>query len=91
MTSFTREQLHALVWSEPVRRAAERLGLSDVALAKACRKNDIPIPPRGHWAKVEAGKKTHKQPLPRRGIGMPQTITVGAQCQATRQTAPLTT
>lgn len=78
MTSFTREELYALVWAEPVRTVAERLGISDVALAKACRKNDIPIPPRGHWAKVEAGKKTYKFPLPRRGIGMPQTITVGA-------------
>lgn len=79
MTSFTREELYNVVWGEPVRTAASRLGISDVALAKACRKNDIPIPPRGHWAKVEAGKKTYKQPLSRRGIGMPQTITVGEQ------------
>jgi len=52
-----RSQLYALIWAEPMRRVAPRLGLSDVGLSKLCRRNNIPVPPRGYWAKVRAGKK----------------------------------
>jgi len=53
---LSREQLYALVWTEPVRTLAQKLGISDVALAKHCRKHDVPVPSRGYWAKLEAGK-----------------------------------
>lgn len=43
---------------------AERYGVSDVALAKTCRKLDVPLPGRGHWAKVAAGQKVKRTPLP---------------------------
>lgn len=33
---LSREQLYALVWTEPVRTLAPKLGISDVALAKHC-------------------------------------------------------
>jgi hypothetical protein len=33
------------------------LGLSDVGLAKICDRHRVPTPPRGYWAKKEAGKK----------------------------------
>jgi hypothetical protein len=36
---------------EPILPLAKRYNLSDVALAKTCRKNDIPISPRDSWAK----------------------------------------
>ena len=51
-----RSELYAMVWQKPMTKVAEELGLSDVGLAKACRRNDIPVPPRGHWAKVSAGQ-----------------------------------
>ena len=43
---------------------APRYGLSDVGLVKICKKLGIPVPPRGYWAKVKAGRPTHKLPLP---------------------------
>ena len=63
--SLTRKQLHDLVWAEPMMRLAKRYGVSDVALAKTCRKHDIPRPPRGYWVKKSVGKPTKKTPLPR--------------------------
>jgi hypothetical protein len=39
-----RRDLYDLVWKEPVRAIAKRLGVSDVGLAKVCRKADIPLP-----------------------------------------------
>jgi hypothetical protein len=54
--TLTRKELYDLVWSEPMMRLARRYGLSDVGLAKICRKCDIPRPPRGYWAKKQVGK-----------------------------------
>ena len=61
---MTREELHALVWSKPMRIAAKERSISDVALAKQCRKASVPVPPRGYWNKVQAGKHVTPQPLP---------------------------
>lgn len=63
---LTRHQLHAKVWEKPMTHLAREFGLSDVGLAKICRKYGIPIPERGYWAKVEAGYKVVKKPLPRK-------------------------
>ncbi len=39
--------------------------MTDVALAKACKQLQIPKPPRGYWAKKEAGLRVPaKPPLP---------------------------
>jgi hypothetical protein len=35
-----------------------------VGLAKACKRHGIPRPPRGYWAKLEAGKRVDKPKLP---------------------------
>ena len=61
---MTREELHGLVWSQPIRTAAASMGISDVALAKRCRTADVPVPPRGWWARKEAGKAVRITPLP---------------------------
>ena len=63
----TRKQLYDLVWAEPMRRLATRYGISDVGLAKICRKHDIPRPPRGYWAKKEFGKAPPQTRLPNPG------------------------
>lgn len=44
-------------------KLSKELGISDVGLAKACRRNGIPVPPRGHWAKLAAGKASPQLPL----------------------------
>ena len=40
-----------------MRTLAKEFGLSDVGLAKACQRYNIPRPPVGYWAKVEHGKR----------------------------------
>ena len=64
MVNMTREELHQLVWSPPMRTAAKSMGISDVALAKQCRKVNVPVPPRGWWARKAAGKRVELEALP---------------------------
>lgn len=74
----SRDELYDLVWSEPLRALAPRLGLSDVGLAKACRKMKIPLPGRGFWAKKAAGKRLGRAKLPRlseRDTDVPRELT----------------
>jgi len=63
---ISREDLYELIWSEPTTTLAARFGLSDVGLAKVCRRSDIPAPPRGYWAKVAAGGTIQRAALPER-------------------------
>ncbi|HEY0980623.1 MAG TPA: hypothetical protein VGE80_00755, partial [Schlesneria sp.] len=64
-TQVTRKELYDQVWSEPMLHVAKRYGISDVGLAKICRKQKIPCPPRGHWAKKAAGQSPIQIPLPK--------------------------
>ena len=64
LCTFTREALYKLVWSESTRTLSKRFGISDVGLAKACRRANIPTPDRGYWARVAAGQGCEKTPLP---------------------------
>lgn len=59
-----RSELYAKVWAKPMTQLAADLGISDVGLAKACRRHAVPAPPRGHWAKLKAGQKPPQIPLP---------------------------
>lgn len=61
---ITRQSLYEEVWAEPVSQIAPRYGISGVALGKICRKHKIPLPPRGYWAKIKAGRSLKKLPLP---------------------------
>jgi hypothetical protein len=74
---MNRQELYDLIWSEPVKEIAPRFGISDVALSKLCQKHEIPQPPRGHWAKVAAGKKVARVPLPPRGLGIRDIVRPG--------------
>ena len=60
-----RETLYNEVWTDPVTVVAPRYGLSDVGLAKICRALAIPLPSRGYWAKVKAGRVMGRAPLPK--------------------------
>jgi hypothetical protein len=66
---FTRKELYDLVWSQPMRTVAASVGISDVALAKHCKKAHIPVPNRGYWARKQAGKSTVQIALPARFPG----------------------
>lgn len=61
--ALTREQLYEQVWTEPMTKVAARLGLSDVGLAKICHQAEIPVPPRGYWAKKRNGKRVVRRKL----------------------------
>ncbi len=52
------------MWSTPMIKLAKQYGLSDRGLAKICKKHNIPCPPRGYWAKLQAGHKVKKIRLP---------------------------
>lgn len=57
-----REKLYKDAWKTPISKLAKEEGISDVALRKRLTKLDIPLPPRGYWAKNE--KKRQKVPIP---------------------------
>jgi len=57
-----RTKLFNEVWKEPMTTVAKRYELSDNGLRKRCVKFEIPLPPVGHWAKLEAGKDVTLQP-----------------------------
>jgi len=61
---FKREELYERIWAMPIVRLSKEYGISDVALAKICKKLIIPRPPRGYWAKIEFKKNVHRPPLP---------------------------
>ncbi len=62
--SLEREALYEEVWADPITVVAARYNLSDVGMAKTCRRLHIPLPGRGHWARVRAGQPATKTPLP---------------------------
>ena len=61
---YERETLYEEVWNNPVTKVAEKYGVSDVMIHKVCKALEVPVPPRGYWAKKEAGQPTEKTPLP---------------------------
>ncbi len=61
---ISRLELYKQVWETPVTQLSKAYGLSDVGLAKICKKYNIPRPPRGYWAKKAAGQQLPKKTLP---------------------------
>lgn len=59
-----RSELYEKAWSMPMTKLAAELGISDVGLAKACRRHAVPVPPRGYWVKLRAGQAPAKITLP---------------------------
>jgi hypothetical protein len=47
----TDEELGQLLWEKPAVQVARDIGVSDVAIAKRCKRRQIDKPPRGYWAK----------------------------------------
>ena len=81
---YRRSELYEQVWKEPLLSVARHYGISDVALGKICRKLDVPVPGRGHWARTRAGQEIPRTPLPELKRGQP------AQLQSARYTEPST-
>ena len=63
---YDRDELYQKVWEKPLTRVAQEYGVSAVALGKVCRKLSVPVPGRGHWAKLAHGHRgAKKPPLPK--------------------------
>ena len=54
---ITRAELYEKVWSTPMVRIAKGLAFSDRGLAKVCARLEVPVPPRGHWAKLRPANR----------------------------------
>lgn len=59
-----RSELFGIVWREPLATLAPKLGMSKPTLLKLCRMHNVPVPGRGHWAKVRAGQGLAPEALP---------------------------
>ena len=78
MPKITRAALYGLVWKTPVHTLAPEFGISNVGLAKLCRRNGIPLLPRGYWAKLQFGKRVRRPPLPAPSEGQREELTIEA-------------
>ena len=67
-----REELYQKVWERPVSEVAKDYSISDNALRKRCINLNIPLPERGYWAKLKAGKAVHKEKLPELSPNFPR-------------------
>lgn len=76
---MSRQELYDLVWSEPMRTLAPRFAISDVALRKTCVKAFVPVPERGYWAKLNAGKPAIRIKLPPRPPGLSDVVEIGGR------------
>lgn len=61
---YDRNTLYEEVWTEAVDKVSKRYGVSGVALAKTCRKLNIPLPGRGYWARHAVGTAPKRSLLP---------------------------
>lgn len=63
LQNLSRRELYNLVWRTPVETLAQEFGMSGRGLGKLCERHAIPVPPRGYWARKEAGQKVKRTPL----------------------------
>lgn len=73
---LTREELYEKMWSRPALSLAEEFGISGRGLGKICTRLETPVPPRGYWAKLAAGKHVIKIPLPTAKSDVPSEILI---------------
>src|SRR5262245_60134192 len=77
--TLTRQELYDRVWAEPIDTLCKEFGLSNVGLCKACRRHNIPVPPRGHWQRKAFGKNVRQPPLPASKNGYETVTFFGSQ------------
>jgi hypothetical protein len=76
---LTRQELYEKMWSQPTIALAEEFGISGRGLGKICTRFEIPVPPRGYWAKLAAGKHVTGALLPTAKSDVPSAIAEGRQ------------
>ena len=78
MAVLSREALYERVWTDPVRTVAQAFDVSETWLKKICASAVVPVPDRGYWAKLRAGKKAVRAPLPPRPPGLSHEVSIRA-------------
>jgi hypothetical protein len=73
---LTREELYEEMWSRPAIALAEEFGISGRGLGKICSRFEIPVPPRGYWAKLAASKYVTRIALPTAKSDVPSEILI---------------
>lgn len=86
-TQLTREELYKLIWEKPATILAKELGISDVGLAKICKRLKVPRPPRGYWRQIEVGRKISIPRLPPAGVRDQTTAWISRSRQAAQAEA----
>jgi len=72
---ISRQELFEQIWETPISLLSKKYGISDVGLAKICKRMEIPRPPRGYWNKLKVGKATTKPQLgPKSDSGLEQIV-----------------
>jgi len=61
---MTRAELYNLVWGEPFSEVTRRVGVSSAELRRICKEYEIPLPPKGYWAKRSWNHAPPRPPLP---------------------------
>jgi hypothetical protein len=69
-----REELYEKVWRMAMWRLAAQYGVSGPELAKVCKRLNVPRPPVGYWAKLEAKKPVQILPLPPAAADTPEYV-----------------
>lgn len=89
--ALTRETLYELAWAKPMTQIAKDYEISDRAMAKLCARKQVPVPPRGYWAKKFASRSVAKPPLPALITTPPKEkdVTQKEQVKADRKDAPV--
>jgi len=80
---MARAELFERVWSAPVAKLAEEWGITGTGLKKVCRRVQIPVPPRGYWAKLKAGHRVKRPSLPALPAGSGEEIIFHAPSEPT--------
>jgi hypothetical protein len=62
-----------------MRTLAKKIGISDVAVAKHCRKSNVPVPERGYWNKLQAGQHPVKAELSPSDLGTVNEVTMSGE------------
>lgn len=61
--TYTRKELHEMVWRSPISSLAKQLNVSGYELRKVCKEVSIPVPVRGYWRMIKANKRVQVIPL----------------------------
>jgi hypothetical protein len=88
-TKLTREELYEQVWTTPTVQLARTYGISDVAIAKICKRHKVPKPPLGYWARKQYGHKVAQRPLPAVSDPALETVSLPKKMPAADQLRPV--